>query len=187
MENRKIIKWSIIGFFTLSILFTGCWGINKNIDTDNKEVELASAIKAKVTDQEATFDKMFKVLQQKAGVADEYKKAFGDIYPKLIEGRYSQGDGSLMKWIVESNPQFDISLYKNLMESIEIERNSFLTTQRQLIDLKREHDNLRLKWPSKWFINDGVVEIQIKIISSTKAKKAIETGKDDDIELFNNK
>ena len=163
---------------------TGCWAINKNIDTDNQEVNLSTAITAKKTDQEATFDKMWKVLSQKAQVADQYKTAFQEIYPKLIEGRYSQGDGSLMKWITESNPTFDVSLYKNVMDAIEVERNGFLTTQRQLMDLKREHDKLLLQWPSKWFINDGVKSIEIQIVSSTHAKEVIKSGKDDDTDLF---
>lgn len=184
METKKIILWSVIGFLLLSCCMTGCWAVNKNIDTDNQEVSLSTAITAKKTDQEATFDKMWKVLQQKAQVTDQYKEAFASIYPKLIEGRYSQGDGSLMKWITESNPTFDVSLYKDLMNSIEVERNGFLTTQRQLMDLKREHDKLRKSWPSKWFINDDVKEIEILIVSSTHAKEVIKSGKDDDIDLF---
>lgn len=187
MTNKTKIILSIAGFFAFLLLFSGCWAVNKNIDTDNSEVELRTAITAKKEDQEATFDKMWKVLQQKAQIADQYKTAFQDIYPKLIEGRYSQGDGSLMKWITESNPTFDVSLYKDLMNSIEIERNGFLTTQRQLMDLKREHDNLRLKFPSRWFINNDVKEILIKIVSSTHAKEVIESGKDDDIDLFKEK
>ncbi len=184
MNTKRIIILSISGFFLLSCLMTGCWAVNKNIDTDNQEVSLSTAITAKKTDQEATFDKMWKVLSQKAQVADQYKDAFEKIYPQLIEGRYSQGDGSLMKWITESNPTFDVSLYKDVMSSIEVERNGFLTTQRQLMDLKREHDKLRLQWPSKWFINDGVTEILIQIVSSTHAKEVIKSGKDDDTDLF---
>lgn len=184
MSTKKIIFWSVIGFVLLSVLMGGCWATNKNIDTDNQEVDLSTAITAKKTDQEATFDKMWKVLNQKAQVADQYKEAFKEIYPKLIEGRYSQGDGSLMKWITESNPTFDVSLYKDVMNSIEVERNGFLTTQRQLMDLKREHDKLRKQWPSKWFINDDVKEIEIQIVSSTHAKEVIKSGKDDDVDLF---
>ena len=184
METKKIIKWSIVGVISLFIVISAFWAINKNIDTDNREIDLRTAITAKVSDQEATFDKMWKVLSQKAQVADQYKEAFAKIYPELIEGRYSKGDGTLMKWITESNPTFDVSLYKDVMGSIENERNGFLTTQRQLMDLKREHDKLRLQWPYKWFINDDVKEITIMIISSSHAKEVMKTGKDDDVDLF---
>jgi hypothetical protein len=184
MDTKQIIKWSSIGVVVLLIIIAGSWAISTNIDTDNREIDLRTAITAKVEDQEATFDKMWKVLSQKAQVSDQYKNAFAEIYPKLIEGRYSKGDGTLMKWIQESNPTFDVSLFKDLMASIDNEREGFLTTQRQLMDLKREHDKLRLQWPYKWFINDDVKEIQIKIISSTHSKEVMKTGVDDDIDLF---
>lgn len=187
MNTKKIIIWSVIGFLFICITMGGCWGINKNIDTDNTEIDLRTAIIAKKSDQEATFDKMWKVLNQTAQVADQYKKAFSEIYPALIEGRYSKGDGSLMKWITESNPEFKTELYEKVMESIEVERNGFLTTQRQLMDLKREHDKLRLQWPFKWFINDDVKEIEITIVSSTHTKEVIKSGKDEDIDLFKSK
>ncbi len=186
MKTRTKVILAIAGFLTLTIAFSGYWGVNKNIDTDNDEIDLRTAIAQKKNDVEATFDKMFKVLKQTASVTDEYKNAFKDIYPALIEGRYKQnGDGSLMKWVQESNPTFDVSLYKDLINAIDVERNGFLTTQRQLMDLKKEHDNLRLKWPSKWFINDDVKEIEITIVSSTHAKEVMKSGKDDDIDLFN--
>jgi hypothetical protein len=186
MKTKHIVL-IISGFLLLVGIFIGIWAINTNIDTDNNEVDLRNAIVAKKSDQEATFDKMWKILSQKAQVTDQYKTAFKEIYPALIEGRYSQGDGTLMKWIQESNPTFDVSLYKDLMNSIEIERNGFLTTQRQLMDLKKSHDDLRKKWPSKWFINDEVKEIEITIVSSTHAKEVIASGKDDDTELFKSK
>ena len=68
-------------------------------------------------------------------MTDEYKEAFREIYPQLIEGRYSQGDGSLMKWIQESNPNFDTSLYKDLMNSIEVERTYFAAEQKKMLDI----------------------------------------------------
>lgn len=184
MNNSRIIMWSIVGFVAISSAMTGCWAVSKNIEVDNAEVDISTAVKAKKSDQEATFDKMWKVLSQKASVADQYKDAFAKIYPAMIEGRYSKGDGSLMKWITESNPTFNVSLYQDVMSSIETERNGFLTTQRQLMDLKREHDKLRLQWPSRWFINSDVKEIEITIVSSTHAKEVIKTGKDDDVDLF---
>lgn len=184
METNKIIKYSVIGLVALIVIFTIGWFVSTDIETDNREVDLRNAVTAKVSDEEATFDKMWKILAQKAQVADQYKGAFKEIFPALIEGRYSKGDGSLMKWIQESNPSFDASLYKDLMASIDVERNAFLTTQRQLIDLKREHDNLRMKWPSKWFINADVQEIQIKIISSETSKETMRTGMENDINLF---
>lgn len=173
-----------VGIFIIVCFIPGCWTVSTNIDTDNTEVDLRTAITAKTSDQEATYDNMWKILQQKAQVTDEYKAAFDTIYTNIIQGRYENDQASFMKWIQEDNPKFDASLYADLMNSITIERNAFLTVERQLMDLKKAHDDLRQKWPSRWFINDDVSEISITIISSTRSKDAMKTGIDDDTQLF---
>src|SRR5690606_5717075 len=110
------------------------------VNYSNADVDLQNRFKAQSKVNEAFFDKMFKILQQKAGVASEYKESFKEIYQPLIEGRYSKDEGLLMKWIQESNPTFDASLFKDVMQSIEAERTGFFKEQEKLIDIKREHD-----------------------------------------------
>ena len=126
---------------------------------------------------------MWKVLQQKAQVSNEYKEAFSEIYPQLIEGRYSQGDGSLMKWITEANPTFDTSLYKDLMLSIELLRTEFQKSQERMLDIIREHNVLLTTMPSKWFISN-TSKIEYTVISSTRSKTVMNTGIDDEVDLF---
>jgi exonuclease V gamma subunit len=89
-----------------------------------------------------------------------------------------------MKWIQEANPHFDTSLYKTLMETIESERKAFLNAQNRLIDIIRQHETLCESYPSKWFIIN-TTPIEYTVISSTRTKSAMETGIDDDVELFN--
>ena len=126
---------------------------------------------------------MWKTLQQKAQVTNEYKDAFAEIYPALIEGRYSQGDGSMMKWIQEANPNFDTSLYKDLMQSIELNREEFRKTQEKMLDILREHEVLLNSYPSKWFVSN-TEKIEYIVISSTRSKVVMNTGIDDDVKLF---
>jgi hypothetical protein len=149
----------------------------------NRGVELTELINAQVHSNEAFHDKMWKILKQKAGVTDKYAKDFKEIYSGIMEGRYSHGGGQMMQWVKERNPNFDSSMYKDLMRSIEIERNGFFTEQKKLIAYHQEYNNLRRKIPSKWFM-DGFDEIELKIVTSTKSKRAFESGKDDDVELF---
>lgn len=132
----------------------------------------------------AVYDNMWKIISQKAQVSEKYKDAFKDIYPQLIEGRYgNEKGGSLMKFIVESNPSFDISLYKELSQSIEAERNRFTNEQQMLIDIKREEDNLLQKPISGFFLSDKK-SYEIKIITSTKTEKVFDTGKEDNVSVF---
>jgi hypothetical protein len=180
MSTKKIIALAsaaIVGVTFIILFFM-------NISIENKEIDLRERTTAQNKKCEAYFDKMWKVLKQKAGVTDQYKETFKEIYPKLIEGRYSQGDGSLMKWIQESNPSFDVSLYQSLMNSIEIERTGFFNEQSLLIDMQREHSVYLKKAPNRWFLEDGLKPVDVKIITSLKTDEAYSTGKEDDVELF---
>ena len=151
---------------------------------NNKEIALRAKAEAQVGKIEGVHDKMWKVIQQKAQVTTEYKDAFAEIYPDIISGRYSgEGDGSLMKWVTESNPNFDTSLYTDLMQSIEILRSEFQRNQETMLDLVREHKTLCTTYPGRWFISN-TMEIEYTVISSTKSKVVMETGIDDDVKLF---
>ena len=150
---------------------------------NNQDARLRAQAEAQRGKIEGVHDKMWKVLQQKAQVSNEYKNAFSEIYPALIEGRYSQGDGSLMKWIQEANPNFDTSLYKDLMQSIEIQRTEFAKVQERMLDIIREHNVLLTTVPSKWFVSNTEL-IEYTIISSTRSKTVMTTGLDDDVKLF---
>lgn len=155
------------------------------ITYNNKYVTLKNLISAKTTDIENNYDAMWKILSQQAQVSDQYKEGFKEIYIGIMEGRYQdkgEKQGSLMSWIKEANPQFDSSLYSKLMVSIEANRKEFMNKQTQLIDMGREMDNLQTIIPSKWFVPNE--KIPIKIITSSKAKRSIESGVDDDVDLF---
>jgi len=118
MNTKTIVTLAVsvfVGIFL--IILTSMY-----FSTQNTEIDLRTTTVAQNKKCEAYFDKMWKILKQKAGVTDQYKQAFTEIYPKLIEGRYSKGDGSLMKWVTESNPDFKTSMYEDLMKSIEIEQ-----------------------------------------------------------------
>lgn len=178
---KKIILLVVLG----TLVFSGIILTSMYFTYNNQEVNLRKESDAQRGKIEAVYDQMWKIIQQKSKVSDEYKKSFSEIYPKLIEGRYSQGDGTLMKWITESNPNFDVSLYKDLMNSIEIERNGFTTHQSRMLDIIRQHETLINTMPSKWFVSNKT-SIEYVVISSTKSKEVMVSGEDNDIELFNN-
>jgi hypothetical protein len=180
MSTKKIVALvsTAIAAMMLIIVFF------MNISIENTEIDLRARTEAQNKKCEAYFDKMWKVLKQKAGVTDQYKDAFKEIYPKLIEGRYAKGDGSLMKWIQESNPTFDVSLYSSLMRSIEVERTGFFNEQSSLIDMQREHKVYLQKAPNRWFLDDNLKPVEIKVITSSKTDEVYRTGKEDDIDLY---
>jgi len=184
--KKTVMKTKTVAILS-SLILLGVVGIiwfSMSVTYTNKEIDLRATTVAQQDKCKVYFDKMWKILQQKAQIADQYKEAFKDIYPKLIEGRYSKGDGTLMKWITESNPTFDVSLYKELMQSIEIERTGYFNEQSTLIDMQREHAVLLKKIPSKWFMNDTLKPVEIIIVTSKSTKEAYVTGEENDVDLF---
>lgn len=168
---------------SLAFVVIGVW-LTMFFTYNNQEIALRKQAEAQRSKVEGVFDTMWKTISQQAQVSEAYKDAFKEIYPELIAGRYSQGDGSLMKWIKEANPEFDTSLYKTLMQTIEVQRLQFQKAQERMIDLIREHETLCETYPSKWFIKNQT-PIEYTIISSSKTKMTMETGVDNDVQLFN--
>lgn len=176
-----------LGKFASIIVVLAILGIlfGTYITYNNKYVSLKNLIAAKQLDIENNYDAMWKIISQQAQITNEYKNSFKEIYIGIMEGRYQNDNGkpgSLMNWIKEANPQFDSSLFKNLMVSVEANRKEFMNKQTQIIDMGREMDNLQSMFPSKFFVPQD--KIEIKIITSTKAKRSLETGVDDEVDLF---
>jgi hypothetical protein len=157
--------------------------------TTNREVELRNQAGAQNKANEIIYDEVWKVLQQKAGILDKFAMDFREIYGTIMEDRYQgekNGPGPTFKWIQEHNPSFTPEMYKDLSVAIEAYRGKFSRVQQKLVDIKREHDDLRMKIPSCWFVGKKP-ELEIIIVTSTKTDRVFSTGKEDDIELFNKK
>jgi hypothetical protein len=168
-----------------AIVFAAVGLVGAYISYNNKYTTMKNLIAAKQTDIENNYDAMWKIISQQAQVTEQYKDSFKEIYIGIMDARYGSGDGTLMKWIKEANPEFDASLFKTLMISIEANRKEFMNKQTQLIDMHREITNLQTVIPSKWFVPNTPIEI--KIITSSKAKRALESGMDDEVDLFGKK
>lgn len=179
MSKNQIVSLVLAILFGLCIII----GVSMYFSYNNTEIALRKEAEAQRAKVEGVYDKMWKIIQQKAQVSNEYKNAFKEIYPEIISGRYSQGDGSLMKWIQESNPNFDVSLYKDLMSSIEIYRTEFQRAQERMVDIIREHSTLCETYPYMFFIKNKT-PIEYTVISSTQSKQVMETGLDDNVNLF---
>lgn len=176
----KLITFGVI--FTLAIIIA-LWAIG--ISNSERRIKLRGEAQQEVC--EAFFSNMWEILQTKAGVADEYKEAFKEIYTPLIEGRYKDNN-LFMKWITESNPTFDPTLYKDLMVAIEGQRNGFFLEQSKLIDIDREHKTMKAVFPSNLIIGNrepiggpkGIV-----ILKNLATTNAYATSTDSSPVLFN--
>lgn len=155
------------------------------ISWSNQEIDIAVSVNAGIDVNKAVFDKTWKTVQQKAGVTDQYKQVFTEAYPLLMSERYKEGEAQLAKIVTESNPTFDVSLYKDLMTAIESNRAEFLANQKDLIAKNQEHTALITKFPGSFFnFFAGRKLIIVPVVTSTRTEKAFATGKDDNVDLF---
>lgn len=144
---------------------------------NNKEIALRKESQAQLGKIETVRDRMFQIIREKANVSSEYKKAFNEIYPKIIAGRYEHG-GELMKWIQEANPQFDASLYKDVMNAIEVQRTAFTSEQNRMLDIINQRETLIESYPSRWFVRNKT-NIDYVPISTSDTKQVMSTRVDD--------
>lgn len=169
MSNTAIIVTCIVaGILILVMMY---------FSYNNREIALRKEAEAQRGKIETVRDRIFQILREQANVSTEYRKAFEEIYPKIIEGRYRQG-GALMKWIQEANPQFDTSLYQTLSNSIEVQRTAFTSEQNRMLDIINQRETLIESYPSRWFIANKSA-IDYTPISTSATKQVMATGVDD--------
>lgn len=169
MSSTTIVILSIVAVIVILIAMYFSY--------NNKEIALRKEAEAQRGNVEAVRDRMFQIIREQANVSSEYRDAFNEIFPKIIEGRYKDG-GSLMKWIQEANPHFDISLYQTLQNSIEVQRTSFTSAQTRMLDIIKQRETLIEQLPSCWFVKNKSV-IEYTVISTTNTKQVMATGVDD--------
>lgn len=154
------------------------WGVG----VSNSEKKLVNKIEAQQEATEVFYTKLWEILKSKAGVTEEYAEQFKEIQFGIMEGRYSTG-GEMMKWIQEANPEFDASLYKDLMNSIEGERNGFFIEQKKLVDMQKQHKDMLEIFPKNMILKNRDA-IEITVLKNVATKEAFETGADSSPELF---
>lgn len=176
---NKIVTLTIIGI----VVLIGGWFALTYINTSNTEITLRKNVEAQNEVCMSYYDKVWKIIKQKAQVADKYKSSFREVYTDIMSERYSDGGGQLMKWIQESNPEFDASIFKDLQRSIEVERNGYLLEEKKLIDLDREHDTYIAVFPNSMFVGSRG-ETEVKTVRSSRTNDVFESGEDNDVDVF---
>lgn len=179
MSNLKM--W-LVTFVSLVVVLGTYFLLN--VSYNNTDKRLRNTLTAKEGARQAVYDETWKSIKQIAQVSEKYSADFKEIYPKLMEGRYGNArGGALLSFVTESNPDLSTDLYKKLANTIEIKRAEFTNIQKQLLDIKREHDNLLDTFPGSHFLS-GLEKTVVVVITSSKTKAVIESGEENDISVF---
>lgn len=181
--NKTLI--AVLGFLGVGVLAAVMLFV-MGISFHNKEVRLRNTIVNKQTDNKNEMDAMWKNISQVAQVADKDRKSLMEIFNGYADARTPQNAGSIMNWIKEAIPSVDNKTMVNLQNVIVSQRDGFKFRQKEILDLKREHDNIIDTFPNAIFAGFlGRKKIDVVIVTSTRTEDAFKSGKDDDTKLFN--
>lgn len=164
----------------LMILVVGIVWMTSN----NSEVALRNAFNAQQKSNESSFDKMWKVIQQQAGVAEHERESFRQTYTEIMSSTKGvAGNGQLASFFNQAKIDVSPDLFSRLMSSIEAERASFHRDQQHLLKIKQQHDDVLLKFPSSLFLV-GRQPLEAKIVTSARTDATFSSGQDNDIQLY---
>lgn len=119
---------------------------------NRKEKELRDESEAHRKILEGTYDRIWSNIKLRSGISEKYRRSFNDIYPDLID--QSINNEAFVDWIPDCNPDFDPNEYVPLLESIALDREKFITHQRRMLALIKDHRLLVSGKPAQWLIHD---------------------------------
>ena len=89
MNTKNIIRIAV----AIIVVIFGIAGCGSYVSYNNSEVALRNEVEANIQDLENVYDKMWKIISQKAQISQEYKSSFDEIYTHIMDSRYDKGDG----------------------------------------------------------------------------------------------
>lgn len=185
MQN-KITLSAISAFIGIAVIFS-LWYVFTGISVRNQEKDLRNSFVAVMSSNKVDYDTMWKVISQTAQVPKQYSEDFKNSYKEILSAP-SGSDASTVRNLFAvatgmKAPQLDPSLYRKVQDVIESERNKFSNAQKMALAIKKEHDDLRTKFPGSMFVG-GVSPLEVQLVTSTRTEEAFSTGKDDNVSVF---
>ena len=191
MKNQKgsalVVGLSILGALLTIGLFI--WGFY--ISAYDKGVSYETQIEAAWENNENILSAHKKKLHQALSTSKLNASQVEGIITKALEARYGEGGmQASWAWIQENHPNLDQTINKQLMQIMEAGENEFKSAQTRMVDTKRGYEAAIQKqylFGEGWWLKlAGFPRINLddfKIISTSDARRAFETGLDEPIDF----
>lgn len=178
----NILVWLVI--IGIPVIFL----ISTYASFNNREVDLRTTFEMQMKNRSALYDKMWKVIAQKAQITKAYDSSFIRIVNAAMDPR-KDGANIMMKWVQESNPTLQAGtvqeLYKDLGRTIESERTAFFEREETLASIQQQHSKFLRSFPNNFYnVFMGRKELEYKPITSDRTEDVMRTGKDNSISVF---
>lgn len=154
------------------------------ISAYNTGNQLEKALQATYTNNENILAQYGQKVAEATQVPDMARDDIVKVAREAMQGRYgAEGSKAVFQMITEQNPSVDPMLYRQIQQIIEGGRTEFQNAQTRMIDQKRVYETaLGSFWQGMWLRIAGYPKVNLadfKVISTSRAEKAFETGKED--------
>ena len=151
-------------------------------------VHAENGIVAQYKQNQNDYDNMWKKFKEMAQVPAMYAEDLQKVYDSAIGKRYGEGGSkAAFQFIKEHNPNFNDTLYVKLQAAIEAGRNGFEADQKQLIDKKRQYQDIlqgnKAMFVGFWFGFPKIDLDKYDIVTSDETQKTFEDKKSDEVKL----
>ena len=184
MDSKQITRLAIIGSVVLLVIGYGACALSYRTSCVHAENGIVAQYKQNQND----YDNMWKKFKEMAQVPEMYTDDLKKVYDSAIKSRYGEGGSkAVFQFIKESNPNFDPTMYTKLQAAIEAGRNGFAADQAQLLDKKRQYQDLlgsnTAAVVNFWFGFPRIDLDTYDIVTSDDTQKTFQDKKSDEIRL----
>ena len=176
------------GFIALAILgvilFLGISVFLMYVNAANTANSFEQNLVASQKSSEVSLAQYGQTVVEASQVPDMARDDIVEIAKSAIKNRYGEdGSKAVFQAIQEQNPSVDPKLYINIQQIIESGRNKFETSQNRIIEVKRAYTTeLGTVFTGTLMRMAGYPKLDLDkfdIVSTSRASKAFETGKED--------
>lgn len=180
-----------ISFVALLVIGIGTVAVSY-IKYANMGARMENTIKAEYENMQNILGQYAPKIRDALGVTELQTDAVLKVFTGANESRYGKGgSNATFQWIKEQNPNLDQETFKKVQQMIEAGRNKFENAQTKFIDTKRTYQTqLDYVWSGLWMSIAGYPKINLddyKIVKSSHATEAFETGIDDGLNIGRDK
>lgn len=146
------------------------------------------AINAKHKNLENVLSSGYQQISGVAQVAEIAKDDLKEVFTAAITAREGEdGSRAVFKMVTESNPNFDPNLYREIQRVVQATKKEYQTEQTAFIVQKAQYQEaLGTVWGGWWLKLAGYPKTNLadlKIVTTGKASRAIETGVEEEISI----